>query len=89
VRHSRILDLIAAVIGPDILVFHTTAWLKAPHGELCSVVPGRELFRTGAVRACHRLGALPPSRPESGLISLPAGERAQDRLRPKVRRDAA
>jgi hypothetical protein len=33
VRHSRILDLIAAVIGPDILVFHSTAWLKAPHGE--------------------------------------------------------
>src|SRR5215470_3595866 len=28
VRHSRILDMVDAVIGPDILVFHTTCWLK-------------------------------------------------------------
>ena len=27
-RHRRILDLVEDVIGPDILVFHTTAWLK-------------------------------------------------------------
>ena len=33
VRHPCILDLIEAVIGPDILVFHTTVWLKEAHSE--------------------------------------------------------
>src|SRR5207248_10862673 len=33
VRHASILDLVEAVIGPDILVFHTTVWLKAPRSE--------------------------------------------------------
>ena len=33
VRHAGILDLVEAVIGPDILVFHTTIWLKPPHSE--------------------------------------------------------
>src|SRR3954447_22774326 len=33
VRHPRILDLIEPVIGPDILVFHTTVWLKEAHSE--------------------------------------------------------
>jgi ectoine hydroxylase-related dioxygenase (phytanoyl-CoA dioxygenase family) len=30
VRHPAILDSIEALIGPDILVFHTTVWFKAP-----------------------------------------------------------
>jgi hypothetical protein len=33
VRHPRVLDLVEAVIGPDILVFHTTVWMKAAHSE--------------------------------------------------------
>src|SRR5271169_6894347 len=33
VRHPRLLDLVEAVIGPDILVFHTTVWMKAAHSE--------------------------------------------------------
>ena len=33
VCHTNILDLVAAVIGPDILVFHTTVWLKPPRSE--------------------------------------------------------
>ena len=30
VRHPAILDSIEALIGPDILVFHTTVWFKQP-----------------------------------------------------------
>ncbi|MEQ9124594.1 MAG: phytanoyl-CoA dioxygenase family protein, partial [Alphaproteobacteria bacterium] len=37
VRHPRILDAVQALIGPDILVFHTTVWLKEPGSE--SFVP--------------------------------------------------
>ena len=56
-----------AVIGPDILVFHTTVWLKPPpQRELRPLAPGRDLFRTGTVRAHHRLG---------GADALAAGER--------------
>ncbi len=33
VRHARILDCVEALIGPDIMVFHTTVWLKEPHSE--------------------------------------------------------
>ena len=33
VRHPRILDCVQALIGPDIMVFHTTVWLKEPHSE--------------------------------------------------------
>src|SRR5215813_9488701 len=32
-RHASILDLVEAVIGPEILVFHTTGWLKPPPSE--------------------------------------------------------
>ena len=33
VRDPRLLDAVSALIGPDILVFHTTVWLKAPQTE--------------------------------------------------------
>ena len=33
VRHVSILDLVEALIGPDIPVFHTTVWLKPPRSE--------------------------------------------------------
>src|SRR5262245_56739175 len=36
VRHASILDLVEAVIGPDILVFHTTVWLKRPAARTTS-----------------------------------------------------
>src|SRR5262249_22698781 len=67
VRHASILDLVEAVIGPDILVFHTTVWLKPPRSE--NYVPWHQdatYFRTGTVRAHHRLG---------GADALAAGER--------------
>jgi hypothetical protein len=33
VRHKRVLDCVESLIGPDIMVFHTTVWLKEPHSE--------------------------------------------------------
>ncbi len=35
VRTPAILDAVEALIGPDILVFHTTVWLKEP-GRTCT-----------------------------------------------------
>jgi hypothetical protein len=33
VRHKRVLDCVESLIGPDIMVFHTTVWMKEPHSE--------------------------------------------------------
>ncbi len=33
VRHAAILDSVEALIGPDILVFHTTVWFKEPRSR--------------------------------------------------------
>lgn len=37
VRHPKLLDMLEAIIGPDILVFHTTVWIK--EGGSDSFVP--------------------------------------------------
>jgi ectoine hydroxylase-related dioxygenase (phytanoyl-CoA dioxygenase family) len=31
VRHPRVLDAVESLIGPDILLYHLTSWLKEPH----------------------------------------------------------
>jgi len=31
VRHPRVLDAVESIIGPDILIYHLTSWLKEPH----------------------------------------------------------
>jgi hypothetical protein len=67
VRHTSIPDLVEAVIGPDILVFHTTVWLKPPRSK--NYVPWHQdatYFGLAPVRPHHRLG---------GADALAAGER--------------
>ncbi|MBS0220440.1 MAG: phytanoyl-CoA dioxygenase family protein [Proteobacteria bacterium] len=34
VHHPKVLDAVEDVIGPDILVYHTTLWVKEPHVEM-------------------------------------------------------
>ena len=55
VRHAGILDLVEAVIGPDILVFHTTVWLKPPAARPTS--PGT---RTRPITDWRRSSTSPP-----------------------------
>jgi len=31
VRHPKVLDAVESLIGPDILIYHLTSWLKEPH----------------------------------------------------------
>src|SRR5580692_7221843 len=31
VRHPKVLDAVESVIGPHILIYHLTSWLKEPH----------------------------------------------------------
>ena len=74
VRHPRILDMVEGVIGPDILVFHTTAWLKAPHSE--NYVPWHQdatYFGLAPFEHVTAWVALTPSRRESGCVRVIPG----------------
>jgi non-haem Fe2+, alpha-ketoglutarate-dependent halogenase len=74
VRYPSVLDLVEAVIGPDILVFHTTAWLKAPHSE--NYVPWHQdatYFGLAPFEHVTAWVALTPSRPESGCVRVITG----------------
>jgi len=71
VRHPRILEAVKALIGPDILVFHTTVWLKEPGSE--SFVPWHQdgtYFGLAPFDHVTAWVALTPSTPENGCVRL-------------------
>jgi len=81
VRHPRILDLVEAVIGPDILVFHTTVWLKEVHSE--NYVPWHQdatYFGLAPFEHVTAWVALTPSRPESGCVRVIPGSHHNGQL---------
>jgi hypothetical protein len=81
VRHASILDLVEAVIGPDILVFHTTVWLKPPRSE--NYVPWHQdatYFGLAPFEHITAWVALTPSRPESGCVRVIPGSHHKGRL---------
>ena len=81
VRHASILDLVEAVIGPDILVFHTTVWLKPPRSE--NYVPWHQdatYFGLAPFKHITAWVALTPSRPESGCVRVIPGSHHEGQL---------
>jgi non-heme Fe2+,alpha-ketoglutarate-dependent halogenase len=81
VRHPRLLDLVEAVIGPDILVFHTTVWMKAAHSE--NYVPWHQdatYFGLAPFEHVTAWVALTPSRPESGCVRVIPGSHHNGQL---------
>jgi non-heme Fe2+,alpha-ketoglutarate-dependent halogenase len=71
VRHARILDCVESLIGPDILVFHTTVWLKEPHSE--SFVPWHQdatYFGLAPFEHVTAWVALTDSTPENGCVQI-------------------
>src|SRR6516165_7855544 len=80
-RHASILDLVEAVIGPDILVFHTTVWLKPPRSE--NYVPWHQdatYFGLAPFEHITAWVALPPSRPEGGCVRVIPGSHHKGQL---------
>ena len=55
VRHPKVLDAVESIIGPDILIYHLTSWLKEPGEPSHVLASGRYLFRPGAGGADHCL----------------------------------
>src|ERR1700747_498011 len=81
VRHTSILDLVEAVIGPDILVFHTTVWLKPPRSE--NYVPWHQdatYFGLAPFEHITAWVALTPSRPESGCVRVIPGSHRKGQI---------
>jgi len=74
VRHPGILELVEGVIGPDLLVFHTTVWMKEPHSD--NYVPWHQdatYFGLTPFEHVTAWVALTPSRPQSGCVRVIPG----------------
>jgi len=74
VRHPRILDAVEAVIGPDIMVFHTTTWWKEP--RTTNFVPWHQdgtYFGLEPYEHVTAWVALTPSTPERGCVQVIPG----------------
>ena len=77
VRHPKVLDAVESIIGPNILIYHLTSWLKEPHepshvswhqdGTYFGLEPAEQI--TAWI-------ALTDSTPEMGCIQLLPGSHA-------------
>ena len=74
VRHPRILDAVSELIGPDILLFHTTVWLKEP-GSVNYVPWHQDATYFGLAPFEHVTAwvALTDSTPEKGCVQVLPG----------------
>lgn len=81
VRHPAILDAVEDVIGPDILVFHTTLWWKKAGTE--GFVPWHQdgtYFGLAPHEHVTAWLALTPSTQESGCVTMLPGSHKQGQL---------
>lgn len=88
VRHPRILDAVEQLIGPDILVFHTTVWLKEPMSG--SFVPWHQdatYFGLEPFEHVTAWVALTPATPENGCVEVLPGSHTTGQRPHKDQRD--
>jgi non-heme Fe2+,alpha-ketoglutarate-dependent halogenase len=81
VRHPKILESVEALIGPDILVFHTTVWFKEPKTEK-SVPWHQDATYFGLAPFGHVTAwvALTPSTEEMGCVRMLPASHGQGQL---------
>ncbi len=81
VRHPAILDSVETLIGPDILVFHTTVWFKDP-GSPKSVPWHQDATYFGLAPFDHVTAwvALTPSTEAMGCVRILPGSHRRDQL---------
>ena len=88
VRHTGLLDMVEALVGPDILVFHTTVWIKEAGSE--SFVPWHQdatYFGLEPPEQVTAWIALTRSTREMGCLSLIPGSHREGQLQHRDRRD--
>jgi non-heme Fe2+,alpha-ketoglutarate-dependent halogenase len=81
VRHPAILDSVETLIGPDIMVFHTTVWFKEPNTP--KSVPWHQdatYFGLAPFEHVTAWVALTPSTEEMGCVRILPGSHEQGQL---------
>ena len=74
VRHPNVLDAVESVIGPNILIYHLTSWLKEPHdGAFVSWHQDGTYFGLEPAEQVTAWIALTDSTPEMGCVKLLPG----------------
>ena len=74
VRHPKVLDAVESVIGPDIMIYHLTSWLKEPHDAArVSWHQDGTYFGLEPAEQVTAWIALTDSAPEMGCIKLLPG----------------
>ena len=74
VRHPKVLDAVESIIGPNILLYHLTSWLKEPHeGAYVSWHQDGTYFGLEPAEQITAWIALTDSTPEMGCIKLLPG----------------
>ena len=75
VRHPKVLDAVESVIGPNILIYHLTSWLKEPHDPAhVSWHQDGTYFGLEPAEQITAWIALTDSTPEMGCIRLLPGQ---------------
>ncbi len=73
-RHSALLDAVESIIGPDILVYHLTCWIKeAGDGSFVSWHQDSTYFNLSAAEHVTAWIALSDATPESGCMRMMPG----------------
>ena len=88
VRRPALLDAVEKLIGPDILIFHTTVWLKEPGSG--SFVPWHQdatYFGLAPFEHVTAWVALTPSTPDNGCVSILPGSHTDGQLGHRDQRD--
>ncbi|MEO5669948.1 MAG: phytanoyl-CoA dioxygenase family protein [Ramlibacter sp.] len=90
VHHPHVLDAVEDVIGPDILLYHLTTWIKEPHTD-AHVSWHQDSTYFGLSPAEHVTAwvALSPSTLESGCVQVVPGSHLQGQVPHRVGEAAA
>jgi ectoine hydroxylase-related dioxygenase (phytanoyl-CoA dioxygenase family) len=81
VRHPRILDAVEDLIGPDILVYHLTLWLKEPRTDaFVSWHQDSTYFGLSPAEHVTAWVALSPSSVQSGCVQVIPGSHQRGQL---------
>lgn len=90
VRHPRILDAVEDLIGPDILVYHLTLWLKEPRSDaFVSWHQDSTYFGLSPAEHVTAWVALSPSTLESGCVQVAPGSHKRGQIPHGVGKHAA
>lgn len=90
VRHPRILDAVEDLIGPDILVYHLTLWLKEPRSDaFISWHQDSTYFGLSPAEHVTAWVALSPSTLESGCVQVAPGSHVRGQIPHGVGKHAA